>query len=136
MLETSRGKKRGSDGNDSPQALNFHGCDDSAHLLSTYCVQALFILKTHSPLARPTLRLEKVEFREAKPLGQSPAQLSKGTGTGSRASCLWNRCLSSSSQLYVPEHHRRPWARGQGACAAWPSPLTCVRAPSPPHLAL
>lgn len=79
MLETSRGKKRGSDGNDSPQALNFHGCDDSAHLLSTYCVQALFILKTHSPLARPTLRLEKVEFREAKPLGQSPAQLSKGT---------------------------------------------------------
>ena len=81
-LETSRDRRQEERERqeDNPQPLNFRGRDGSSHLLSTYYVQALFILKTRKPSVSPTLRVEEVEFGEANPLGQSPARLSKGTG--------------------------------------------------------
>lgn len=60
------------------RAALFHYRNHSSQLPNTY-VQALFILNTHGHLTSSTLGMEK-EFQEAKPPGQSPTLVSKGTG--------------------------------------------------------
>lgn len=65
-------------------AAEFPDHDCSPSLLSTYCVQALFILNTHNDSASSPSGMEKAEFQEL---------ISSGKGIRPHAGTLWSHCL-------------------------------------------